>query len=127
MDDFSHGTGCSMLKIRTIMNSPVEEIFAFKCCYGVLTFDPNLEIHLENAGDRTLVVPSFMDMEGSYGTRRIDNLMPAGELTIEPFEIQAFYCRMEEHVWSETRELVFRDTEGREYRATVGETSLSQS
>ena len=108
-----------MLKIRTIMNSPVQEIFGFKCCYGVMTYDQNLEIHLENLSNRTVAVPSAMDMEGDYGTRRIENLMPAGELVIEPFDVRAFYCYMEDELWASTRELVFHDTEGREYRAEV--------
>ena len=108
-----------MLKIRAIMNSPLEEIFGFKCCYGVLTYDQNLEIHLENTSNRAVVVPSYVDLKGDYGTLRIDNLMPAGDLCIEPFDVRAFYCYMEDETWSATRELVFYDTAGKEYRAEV--------
>jgi hypothetical protein len=115
-----------MLKIRTIMNSPLEDIFGFKCCYGVLTYDQNLEIHLENTSNRTVVVPSYVDLKGKYGTLRIDNLMPAGDLSIEPFDVRAFYCYMDDDVWSATRELVFYDTAGKAYRSEVRQSSGEQ-
>lgn len=116
----------SMLKIRTIMNSPLEDIFGFKCCYGVLTYDQNMEIRLENVSNRTVVVPSYVDLKGDFGTLRIDNLMPAGDLRIEPFDVRAFYCYMEEETWSATRELVFYDTAGKEYRAEVHKSAGEQ-
>ncbi len=39
-----------MLEIRFIMNSPVEDILAFKTCCGLKMFDQNLEIQLINQG-----------------------------------------------------------------------------
>jgi len=39
------------LYIRPIMNSSVEEIFAFKTCCGMRVFDQNLEIQITNQKD----------------------------------------------------------------------------
>ena len=39
------------LFIRPIMNSSVEEIFAFKTCCGMRVFDQNLEILITNQND----------------------------------------------------------------------------
>jgi hypothetical protein len=104
-----------MLEIRFIMNSPVEDIFAFKSCCGLKMFDQNLEIHLINRGQSTVVVPSRFDLETPEGIRRIDNLMPAGDLQIAPGEIRAFYCCMEENQWNKAEKVIFYDTQGNRY------------
>jgi hypothetical protein len=101
-----------MLKINLIMNSGVEEIFAFKTCCGARAFDQNLEIHIKNRGSSAIVVHSYCDLRGIRGTLRISTLMPNGDQKILPGEIKAFYCMMDEVLWNESRDLVFYDKEG---------------
>ena len=108
-----------MLEIQLIMNSPVEDIFGFKTCCGAKTFDQNLEILLRNRGRIAVVVPSRFRLISDAGSRMVDTLMPFGDLRIEPGEIKAFYCMMDEEEWRAARQAVFQDTEGRQYSADV--------
>ncbi len=103
-----------MLEIRPIMNSPVGEIFSFKAC-GIRAYDQNLEIHLRNASDRPVVVPSHFDLKGKGKTQRINNLMPYGDQRIEPGETRAFYCYMDDREWGAAEEIVFYDSENSRY------------
>jgi hypothetical protein len=104
-----------MLEIRFIMNSAAEDILSFKTCCGLKMFDQNLEILLTNESPASIIVPSHFDLETSEGVRRFDNLMPPGKLRIEPGEIKAFYCSMDENLWEKSRKLTFYDQEGRCY------------
>lgn len=108
-----------MLEIRFLMNSAVEDIFAFKTCCGLKIFDQNLEIHLTNRGQTPITVPSYFDLETPEGLRRVDHLMPPGDLRIEPGEIKAFYCSMDETLWEKSRGLVFYDIEGNRYPVPI--------
>jgi hypothetical protein len=108
-----------MLEIRFIMNSPVEDIFAFKTCCGLKMFDQNLEIHLINRGTSSIVVPSFFDLETPAGIRRFDCLMPPAGLRIDPGEIKAFYCCMDENLWAKAEKVIFYDQDGRRYPAAI--------
>ncbi|MBW1781699.1 MAG: hypothetical protein JRL30_13270 [Deltaproteobacteria bacterium] len=104
-----------MLEISANMNSEVEEIFAFKTCCGARAFDQNLEILVKNRGRRPIVIPSYFDLRGKHGSCRITTLMPNGDQKIQPGEIKAFYCMMDEVLWREARELVFYDREANVY------------
>jgi hypothetical protein len=108
-----------MLEIRFIMNSTVEELFAFKTCCGLKMFDQNLEIHLTNRGQAPITVPSYFDLETPDGVRRFDCLMPPGDLRIEPAEIRAFYCCMDENLWAKVGKVVFYDREGNRYSVAI--------
>jgi hypothetical protein len=108
-----------VLEIHPIMNSAVEDVFAFKTCCSIRVWDQNLEIHVKNVGDRAVVVPSYMDLEGEQGTTRIHTLMPSGEYRIEPGEIKAFYCYMDETLWNQSRRLIFHDDEGNIYPVEI--------
>jgi hypothetical protein len=101
------------------MNSPVEDIFAFKGCCGIRTFDQNLEIHIENRGDLPVEVPSYFDMRGLSGSRRIDTLMPHGVLRIEPGEKKAFYCYMDESRWEKALQIIFYDNDENTYPVDI--------
>ena len=108
-----------MLEIRLIMNSAVEDILSFKTCCGLKMFDQNLEIHLTNRGQTPITVPSCFDLETSEGVRRFDQLLPSGDLRIEPGEIKAFYCCMDETLWNQTGKVVFYDREGTRYPVEI--------
>ena len=108
-----------LLEIRFIMNSPVEDIFAFKTCCGLKMFDQNLEIHLTNRGKVPILVPSVFELETSEGLRRIEHLMPPGDLRIEPGEIKAFYCCMDETLWNKAEKVIFYDREGNRYPVII--------
>ncbi|HMK33668.1 MAG TPA: hypothetical protein VK463_01280 [Desulfomonilaceae bacterium] len=97
------------------MNSSVEEILAFKTCCGLRMFDQNLEIHILNQGDVPVVVPSSFALEGHFGVRHIDTLVPSGKVEIPPGTITAFYCSMDEALWNEATRMVFRDEKGNAY------------
>ena len=104
-----------MLEISAFMNSAVEDIFAFKTCCGMRAFDQNLEIHVKNVGENPVVVPSHFDLQGAWGSRRINTLMPNGDQQILPGEIKAFYCTMDDAIWREAREMVFYDSDKNSY------------
>jgi len=108
-----------MLEIKPLMNSEVEDIFAFKTCCGARAFDQNLEIHLKNTGPGPVIVPSYFDLRGTWGNRRFTNLMPNGDQEISPGEIKAFYCMMDEMLWDKATELIFYDTEANAYAVAV--------
>ncbi|MCP4666455.1 MAG: hypothetical protein GY849_08805 [Deltaproteobacteria bacterium] len=101
------------------MNSPVEEIFAFKGCCGIRAFDQNLEIHVENRGDHPVDVPSYFDLKSRSDSCRIDTLMPQGVQRIKPGETKAFYCQMDETQWKKARQIIFYDTRENAYLAEI--------
>jgi hypothetical protein len=109
-----------MLKIQVIMNSPVEEILAFRTCCSLKMFDQNLEVHVTNHGVAPVTVPSYFDIEGESGFRqRVDTLTPPGEHRLEAGEIIAFYCYMDEMLWNRGRRIVFYDSESNEYPVEI--------
>lgn len=108
-----------MLAIRFIMNSAVEDIFAFKTCCGLKVFDQNLEFLLTNRGPGPVTVCGFFDLKTPQGTKRFDCLLPAGDLRIEAGEVKAFYCSMDEHLWNQAEEAVFVDREGNRYPVPI--------
>lgn len=109
-----------MLEIRPIMNSSAEDVLAFKTCCSFNAWDQNLEIHVKNTGNRTVVVPSHFDLEGEAGSKRVDNLMPNGEQRIEPGRFLSFYCFMDEQLWKRAGRIVFYDSDGNRYPVKIG-------
>ncbi len=101
-----------MLEITLIMNSSVEEVLAFKTCCGLKVQDQNLEIHLKNNGEGEVAVRSRFELVCPDETLPVENLMPQGVQTIEPGQIIAFYCYMDETVWERGKEVVFFETDG---------------
>lgn len=110
-----------MLEIRAIMNSSVEEIFNFKTCCGLRIFDQNLEILVRNRGTQPVEVPGYFDLQGEFGSYRVDTLIPSGIQRIMPGEIMAFYCTMDEEIWNASKHLVFYDQEGRKYQVELND------
>lgn len=107
------------LHIHPIMNSAVEDIFAFKTCCGVRVFDQNLEFLITNTGKRLIRIPSYFDMEEASGVHRVDTLLPHGEQALAPGQTVAFYCTMDEARWKKARKVVFYDTEGNHYAVKI--------
>jgi hypothetical protein len=103
------------LFIRPIMNSSVEEIFAFKTCCGMRVFDQNLEIQITNQNDYPVYVQSYFDLVDRLGSHRIETLMPHGTWRIASGETIAFYCTMDESRWAKAEKIIFHDMEGKEY------------
>ncbi|MFZ5868719.1 MAG: hypothetical protein ACOYXY_22770, partial [Thermodesulfobacteriota bacterium] len=116
-----------MLQIRLIMNSPTEEILGFKTCCGLKMFDQNLEILVTNGGDRPVIVPSYFDLESEAGTERVTAVMPHGEHRIDPGDIMAFYCSMDESRWSKAQRLVFYDNGGNSYPIPIEKESFNEA
>ncbi|MEW6444199.1 MAG: hypothetical protein AB1640_24915 [bacterium] len=113
-----------MLEIRVIMNSPVEEILAFKCCHML---DLNLELHLKNTGPVPVSVPSSCELVNDQERLRIDYLYPQGGYSIQPGEIVAFYCSLDDAIFDRFRAIVFRDGAGREHTASLKSAGGPQS
>lgn len=107
------------LTIKTFMNSAVEDVLAFRTCCSLKVFDQNLEVHIKNSGDRDLKVPSYFDLTGEFGTRRVDTLLPHGEQALAPGQTIAFYCTMDEKQWEQAREMVFYDSRGNAYSTDI--------
>jgi hypothetical protein len=107
------------LSIRPIMNSAVEEIFAFKTCCGIGVFDQNLEIQITNRGTEPVQIPAYFDLTDRAGVHRIETVMPQGVLSLEPGETKAFYCSMDEGRWESAQEIVLYDVEGNSYSVEV--------
>jgi hypothetical protein len=108
-----------MLKITCIMNSSVEDILAFKTCCGLKLFDQNLEIHLTNLGPSPVRVPSYFDLESEGDTKRIQSLLPQGEHLLQPGDLMAFYCTMDETVWKRAQRVIFYDLEGHQNPVSI--------
>jgi hypothetical protein len=108
-----------MLKIRYLMNSDVEEILAFRTCCNLKMFDQNLEIHITNQGDRPVRIPCYFDLETPTETKRITTLTPSGEQVIQPGEMKAFYCYMDEALWEKAQAMTFQDKSGNRYSVRV--------
>lgn len=113
-----------MLKIRPIMNTPTEEIFAFRSCCNIRAFDQNLEIHITNRSDHMVGVHSYFDLETEQGSERIETLMPHGEQCIGPGETIAFYCTMDEKEWNAAHQMVFYDSQGNNYTVDLNESGV---
>jgi hypothetical protein len=107
------------LEIRPMMNTTAEEIFQFKSCCNIQTFDQNLEIHISNRGDRSIAVHSYFDLKSDTTSRRFENLMPNGIRHIQPGETIAFYCFMEEKTWDVAKQIFFYDTQGKSYSVNI--------
>ncbi len=111
-----------MLEIRINMNSPMEHVLSFKTCCGLNLFEQNLEILVTNRGNKDIVVPSYFDLEGDHGLKRIHTLVPPGEHRIEPGDVMAFYCFMDETRWNTSRNLVLYDNQGNRYSFSISHT-----
>ncbi len=107
------------LRIRTIINSGVGQIFDFKTCCGARAFDQNLEILLTNDGPGPVIVSGWCDLETEAGLERIDYLMPHGPQRLAPGETKGFYCTMDETRWSRVRRVIFYDQAGHRHAAAV--------
>jgi len=108
-----------MLILRPTIDSPTADIFATKCC-SVRFEDANFELLVTNDGAAPVTVPSVIELEGRFGVRRIDNLMPHGERTIAPGETIAFYTYVDEALWAQATVLVMTDRDGGRHRVAVG-------
>ncbi len=107
------------LTIKTFMNSAVEDVLAFRTCCSLKVFDQNLEVHITNRGGQGIRVPSYFDLTGEFGTRRVDTLLPHGEQTLAPGQTIAFYCTMDEKQWEQAWEMVFYDSRGNAYSTDI--------
>jgi hypothetical protein len=109
-----------VLEIRVNMNSSVEDVLAFKTCCNLKMADQNLEILVENKGSSPVVVPSYFDLESDTGAVRIQTLIPSGDQTIKPGEVIAFYCQMDETLFSKSKRLVMYDSKNNRYPVKTG-------
>jgi len=105
-----------MIEIKVLMNSSIEEVLSFKCCN---LHDQNMEIHLRNNGQETVTLQGSCSLVNKEDQYRIDCLFPGGPYTIPPGEVVACYCTMLDEVFGRYSGIVFKDTEGQEYRAPL--------
>jgi hypothetical protein len=84
-------------------------------------FDQNLEILVRNANTQPLEIPGYFDLQGEFGSCRVDTLIPSGIQRIMPGEIMAFYCTMDEEIWNASKHLVFYDQKGHRYQVELND------
>jgi len=109
-----------MLEFRAIMNSAVQEIFSFKtCCSLMRVFDENLEIHVKNIGDQPVSIVSVFELEGDYGTMTMETATPPGVHRVDPGDVKALYCYLDEELWQRTYRITFRDDSSNHYRFDI--------
>ena len=107
-----------MLKVKVIMNSVIEEVLSFKCC-GL--HNQNLEMHVDNFGDRPVTVPGRFNLENDDGILECGHLFPPWGQTIHHGTGVAFYCSMDESEWEKYEVLTIFDAEGNTYRFFIKE------
>jgi hypothetical protein len=95
-----------MLKLKVIMNSGVEEIFAAKCC---AIPDANLEIILTNESSSPVTVAGRFSLAGAKETEAL-NLFPQGEKTLAPGEAASYYGTMDPDRWAGYRKITLAAT-----------------
>ncbi len=97
-----------MLRLKAIINSSVEAIFAAKCC---AISDANLEIILTNSGACPISVAGRFWLAGVEKTEPL-NLYPQGVRTLAPGEGASFYGTMDPQRWTGYRTMTVMDTDG---------------
>lgn len=108
-----------MLEIRFIMDSPVEEVLGFKTCCGLKAFDQNLEILVRNIGFTSVRVRGYFDLRGVYGEYRMNAVIPPEGFSIEPGDVRALYCYMDETLWKKSTRLILYDSDDNEYQTDI--------
>jgi hypothetical protein len=108
-----------MLHIKVNMNSTVEDVLAFKTCCNLKMADQNLELLVTNKGNSPVEVQSYFDLEGDQETLRIKTLMPQPHQLIEPGQVKAFYCELDESRYKAARRLVMFDSDGVRYSVDI--------
>ncbi len=105
-----------MIHVNIIINSSIEEVLAFKCC---TLPDQNLEIHISNTSDKPVVIQNYFLLTNGEETLRIDNVYPPRFQTINPNDIAAIYCAMDEEILCRYRTLEVYDSDGNNYSAPI--------
>ncbi len=102
-----------MIEIKVFPDSPVEGVFAFKCC---CIPDQNLEFQLFNKSDRIVRVHSYCDLIKENGDAfRIQHLFPQGVQEVLTTEPRGFYCSFPEELLKQYKEIAFYDIEGNKH------------
>lgn len=114
-----------MIEISVQMNSAVEDVLNFKTCCGLQAHDQNLEILVTNTGDQPVEMPARFHLEVDGQQLPFFHLMPAEGLRIEPGQVKAFYCNMDESLWARAARLVLFDRDGGLYPVALGGSSTS--
>lgn len=105
-----------MIHLNIIMNSSMEEVLGFKCC---TLPDQNLEVHVVNGSDKPVIIKSCFLLKNDKETLKVQNIYPPGYQTVNPNDISAFYCNMDEQVWKNFHTLEMFDVDGNSYQKTI--------
>jgi hypothetical protein len=105
-----------LIEVTLIMNSDVEEVLAWKCCN---LFDQNLEIRVENKGDREISVSGSFVLENEGETKRITNVYPPGGVRVKPRDMASMYSSLDPDEFYRFKWAVFFDGEGAALRFPV--------
>ena len=104
------------LRIRLIVNTSCEEIFAKKCCAYP---DLNMELRVANESEKEAAVPSALDLIGDGETLHIPNLMPHGAHRIPPGGSMHFYFSLDDHRLKAFHTVAVTDGEGRVHTSVL--------
>jgi hypothetical protein len=105
-----------MVTVKVIMNTSMEDILAFKCCSLP---NQNLEIHIINASGKPVVVQNWFFLKNDTETIKVEYVYPPHFQTIQPNDICAFYCNMDETLWKKYHTLIMTDVAGNEYPTAI--------
>ncbi|MFO7963451.1 MAG: hypothetical protein R6U50_05975 [Desulfobacterales bacterium] len=102
-----------MIKLNIIMNTNMEEVLAFKCCSLP---DQNLEVQIKNTAPHPITIQNFFVLRNDDRMLKVEHVYPPRNQKIDPNDMGAFYCSMDENVWQNYNVLEVMDTEGNTYR-----------
>jgi hypothetical protein len=105
-----------MVNIKVLMNSNIEEVLAFKCCSLP---DQNLEIHVSNSSNKAVNIKNYFLLKNDFETIKVENIYPPRCQTVEPNDIAAFYCSMDDKMFQRYHTLTLFDTDGNSYSAKI--------
>lgn len=98
-----------MIKINIIMNTSMEEVLAFKCCSLP---NQNLEVQIRNTSPRPIVIRNFFYLKNDAELLKVEYVYPPRNQKVDPNDVCAFYCSMDEKEWEKYNILEVEDEDG---------------
>ncbi len=104
-----------MVKINIIMNTSMEEVLAFKCCSLP---DQNLEVQIRNTSTRPITIQNYFVLKNDTEILKVEHVYPPRHQKVDPNDICAYYCSMDENIWRKYNILEVADTDGNTFCET---------
>lgn len=108
-----------MLEVTVILDSPVADIFASKCCGGGLP-DQTLEIHVMNRRTTEIALQSRLRLASGDEALDWTAVCPAGGRRIPPGDVVALYADLDAALIAAFHTLILFEANGTEHRFPLG-------